>query len=119
MPHFKDSANQIYWLDDGADPETWLPNCTPISDAEADALRPATTPFVAPLTPRQIRMALSRAGLRSTVEGAVVAGDQDLKDWWEWSQAFERLHPQVVAMGAALGQTDEDMDALWALGATL
>ena len=77
-------------------------------------------PFVyEALTPRQIRQALTRAGLRTTVETAVAAGSQDLKDWWEYSTAFERLHPQVVAMGASLGQTDQQLNDLWTLGATL
>jgi len=92
----------------------------PITDEEAEALRPVPQPApVAPISPRQIRMALSRAGLRDAVEAAVAAGDQDLKDWWEFSTSYERLNPQVVAMGEALGQTDEQLDQLWALGATL
>ena len=41
MPHFKDSENKLYWLDEGADPAKWLPNCTPITDEEADAIRAA------------------------------------------------------------------------------
>ncbi len=79
-------------------------------------------PLAAPLaaiSPRQIRQALTRAGLREAVEAAVAAGGQDLKDWWEFSTAFERLHPEVVTMGTALGQTDTQLDALWALGASL
>jgi hypothetical protein len=40
MPHFKDSENKLYWLDDGVDPAVWLPECTAITEAEAEALRP-------------------------------------------------------------------------------
>lgn len=76
-------------------------------------------PPIAPISPRQIRQALTRAGLRTAVESAVAAGDQDLKDWWEFSTAFERLNPQVTAMAAALGVSTTDLDQLWALGATL
>jgi hypothetical protein len=72
-----------------------------------------------PISPRQIRQALTRAGLRAAVEAAVSAGDQDLKDWYEFSTAFERLHPQVVVMGSALGQSDTQLDALWAIGLSL
>ena len=94
--------------------------CVPITDEEAEALRPVPPPPpIAPISPRQIRQALTRAGLRTAVEAAVAAGDQDLKDWYEFSTAFERLNPQVTAMGAALGQTSEQLDALWALGASL
>lgn len=86
-------------------------------DAIAEAPKP--TASIASISPRQIRQALTRAGLRTSVEAAVSAGDQDLQDWWEFSTTFERLHAQVVAMGAALGQTDEQLDALWVLGASL
>ena len=47
MPHFKDSENKLYWLDNGDDPAKWLPNCTLITDEEADAIRASQ---VVPLT---------------------------------------------------------------------
>ena len=52
MPHFKDSENKLYWLDDGDDPAKWLPNCTLITDEEADAIRASQ---VVPLTYAQKR----------------------------------------------------------------
>ena len=85
---------------------------------EVVAAIPAATHIV-PISPRQIRQALTRAGLRSQVEAAVAAGNQDLKDWWEFATVFEREHPMVVDMGAALGQAPTQLDALWALGASL
>jgi hypothetical protein len=39
MPHFKDSENKLYWLDEGDDPAVWLPQCTLISEDEADLIR--------------------------------------------------------------------------------
>lgn len=74
---------------------------------------------IAPISPRKIRQALTRAGLRAAVEAAVAAGDQDLKDWHEFSTAFERQNPQVAAMGVALDVSPTSLDELWALGATL
>ena len=71
------------------------------------------------ITPRQIRQALTRLNLRSAVEAAVAAGDQDLKDWWEFSSTYERNHMQVIAMGAALNKSAEELDALWTLASTL
>lgn len=71
------------------------------------------------ISPRQIRQALTRAGLRPQVEAAVAAGDQDLKDWWEFSTTFERHNPQVDAMRQALVVTDEQVDQVWMLGASL
>lgn len=39
MPHFKNENNQLFWLDEHDDPSVWLPQCTPITDDEADAIR--------------------------------------------------------------------------------
>jgi hypothetical protein len=39
MPHFKNADNKLFWLDDGDDPSIWLPQCTQITDAEANAIR--------------------------------------------------------------------------------
>ncbi len=74
---------------------------------------------IPPVSPRQIRQALTAVGLRSAVEAAVLAGDQDLQDWWQFSTAFERVHPAVVAMGAGLGQTPEQLDSLWLIAGSL
>jgi hypothetical protein len=71
------------------------------------------------ISPRQIRQALTTAGLRDSVETNVAAGNQNLKDWWEFASVFERSNEQVLAMATALGITDREMDDLWALGATL
>ena len=67
----------------------------------------------------QIRLALNASGLREAVELAVLGSDQSTKDWWDRASNFKRLNPMVVALGAALGKTDEEMDGLWALAATL
>ena len=41
MPHFKNTNNELFWLDEGDDPAVWLPGCTQITDAEADTIRAA------------------------------------------------------------------------------
>ena len=71
------------------------------------------------VTPRQIRQALTRAGLRDAVEYAVSQSSQDVKDWWEYATAFERHNPQVVAMVATLGVSDSQVDDLWRLADSL
>jgi hypothetical protein len=82
---------------------------------ETYALQALTTAEKTPasVTPRQLRQALTAAGLRATVEAAVAGGSQDLKDWWEFSLQIERNHPEVVAMGTALGQTEDQMNQLF------
>lgn len=98
---------------------------TPEEEAEADireaaALEAANRAAIpASVSPRQIRQALTRAGLRAAIEAAIAAGDQDTKDWWEFATAFERSHLMVVAMGAALGKTPRELDDLFTLAGTL
>lgn len=122
MPYFKTPlSTSPHWLDDIDDPSMWLPDgSVRITDEEAEALRPVPPPPpISPISPRQIRQALTRAGLRASVEAAVASGDQDLKDWYEFSTAFDRQNPQVTAMGVALDVSPTSLDELWALGATL
>jgi hypothetical protein len=123
MPFYKNTeTNDLHWLD-SVDEESYLPaTCVSITDAEAAAIQEANKPIPAPVTkisPRQIRMALTQMNLRSAVESAIAAGDQDLRDWYEFSTYFDRNHPQVIAMAQALNVTDAQLDALWELGSTL
>lgn len=74
---------------------------------------------VTSVTPRQIRLALNAAGLRATVENAVKAGNQDIKDWWEYALEIERNHPLIVGMAAQLGITEQQLDELFTLAVTL
>ena len=131
MPNYLDVNGKRYFLSDedianghGAA----LPvGCVEISEEEAlllaseeEAARMAALPKVlASVSPRQIRQALTHANLRTAVESSIAAGDQDGKDWWEFATQFERLHPKVVAMGQALGQTEAQLDDLWHLAASL
>ena len=85
---------------------------------QADEMR-ARIPAPISVSPRQIRQALTAMSLRANVEAAVLAGSVDLQDWWHYSTAFVRNNPQVTAMGTALGVTDLQLDALWALAASL
>lgn len=95
-------------------------NAQQLADIQAARrVTPDARALIPPISHRQIRMALTRAGLRAAVEAAVAAGSQDLKDWYEFSTAFERLNPQVVAMGEALSVSPASLDDLWALGAQL
>jgi hypothetical protein len=74
---------------------------------------------VPPVSPRQIRLALSAIGLRQQVEDYVNAHDITVQDSWHYTTEFDRNHPLIAACAAALGKTDADLDALFALAATL
>jgi hypothetical protein len=120
MPHYKAPDNSLHFLDDDSFVHLLPAGSVQITDAEADAMRPVPSPApLAPLSPRQIRQALTAAGLRATVETAIAASDQDTKDWYEFATEFGRNHPMVVSMGTALGQTSEQIDALWKMGILL
>ena len=124
MPYYKDieDNNQLYWLDRVEDEDHLPTTCVRITDEEGKAIEEANKlppPSVTQISPRQIRMALTQMGLRNAVEAVVAAGDQNLKDWYEFSTYFDRNHPQVLAMATALNVTDAQVDALFDLAATL
>lgn len=85
--------------------------------AAAEAKRIASIPVS--VSPRQIRQALNAAGLRTQIETAVGASDQDTKDWWEFATTFERNHPMVIAMATGLGVTTTELDNLFILAASI
>ena len=68
---------------------------------------------------RALKQALTRTGLRASVEAAVALGDQDLKDWYAEALEFERSHESVIAMGVGLGVSEAQLDDLWNLAGTL
>lgn len=76
-------------------------------------------PYFAPVSPWQIRKALNAAGLRDAAETAVAAADQETKDAWQFASQFERNNPLIVSMGAALGKTPAQIDALFTAAASM
>jgi hypothetical protein len=83
---------------------------------------PPAPPVVVPpivVSARQIRMALSRLGLRAAVENYVGAADQDTKDSWQFAAEFSRDHSMIATAAAVLGKTPADVDALFELAKTL
>lgn len=95
------------------------------TDAEIEAATPAALAAAAraaiqPVTRRQMLTALHRAGLLATIKGAVAAsGDVELQIAFDESQEFQRNNPFLATMAAALGKTDAEVDAIFALAATL
>jgi len=82
-------------------------------------------PPLGPLTARQLRLGLVAAGFSlGDVEAAIDAiEDQTDREVarieWEYATTFERSHPLIEQVGAALGLTPEQIDAMWAEAATL
>lgn len=91
-----------------------------------DAVPPALPEYVEPVvlpirvTQWQIRKALNQLGLRESVEKAVAdSDDYDLKDAWQYAQEFVEDDPLVIKLCAAIGKTDAERHALFALAETL
>jgi hypothetical protein len=62
------------------------------------------------ITPRQIRLQLSAIGMRQAVEDYVASASLEIKDWWEFSLAYERNAPLLVEAATTLGMTSEQLD---------
>ena len=70
-------------------------------------------------TPRQARLALSQQGLLSAVEAFVAAGSEALKIEWQYATEIRRTWPPVAEFAVATDLSDETLDALFELAATL
>jgi len=76
--------------------------------------------LIPPVTRRQMLTALHRAGLLETIKGAVSAsGDVELQIAFDESQEFQRDNPFLASMAAALGKSDAEIDAIFALAKSL
>jgi len=84
-----------------------------------EQIRQAELARIPPVTPWRMRKALNQLGLRSTVEASVAQADQDTKDAWEFATEFVRTDPLILVMQNVLGKTDEEVDNLFLLGASL
>lgn len=87
MPHFKNTNNELFWLDEGDDPAVWLPQCTPITDAEAETLRAQKT--------QAAFAALTYAEKRRAEYPAI--GDQ-LDALWKGGDAADQMLAAVQAV---------------------
>lgn len=72
-----------------------------------------------PLTARQLRLGLIAAGITLSSVEAAISGIEDATDReiakveWEYASQFERDHPLIGQVGAALGLTPGQIDAAW------
>ena len=119
--YFKDTNNNLHFLD-STEFEHFLPaGCIKITQAEADAIHAATEaakPVVIPtLSMRQARLALLSLGLLDEVEAAITTIENRI--WWEYSPTVERSNPLVISVLTALGKTSAEIDAMFELAVTL
>lgn len=72
-----------------------------------------------PLSAYQVRKGLTQFNLRSQVEAAISQADISIKDAWQFANEFERTNPVLLMMAQALGITDNQLDQMFELGASL
>jgi hypothetical protein len=83
-----------------------------VATKDGSFVAPLPLPVVIPqsITPRQIRLQLSAIGMRQAVEDYVATASLEIKDWWEFSLAYERNAPLLVEAATTLGMTSEQLD---------
>jgi hypothetical protein len=78
-----------------------------------------------PLTARQFRLGLLNAGIPPSTVTATIGGmpagpDKDKAQIeWEYATTFNRTHPLIATVGAALGLTEQQIDGMWLAAANL
>jgi predicted component of type VI protein secretion system len=80
-------------------------------------------PIPQSVTMRQARLALLQQGLLDQVDTVIDSLDEPersaAKIEWEYSQTVERDRPLIQALAPGLGLTEDDLDNLFKLAATL
>ena len=91
---------------------------TALTQEELEAKFKATVP--ATITMRQARLVLLQAELLSTIESAITSGtDETMKIEWEYATEVKRDWESLIALAAALGMSELDIDNLFIAGGTL
>lgn len=71
------------------------------------------------VTPLQIRRALRQMGMLDDVTAFVEASSVEVREAWEYAVQIDRTNELIAAAAASIGATDEDVDELFRLAATL
>jgi len=97
-----------------------------IGDGWASVELPRTPSASMPaLSARQIRLGLVNSGFTLAEVSAVIDMMPDGLEKetalieWEYATTFNRVHPLINTVGAALGLTDEQIDAMWVAALSL
>ena len=92
-----------------------------IAEVEAAYIPPPPQPIIVPsiCSMRQARLALLQSGLLATVDAAIAQGSEADKITWEYATEVNRNQPLVQNMKAGLNLSDDDLDNLFTLAASL
>mgnify|MGYP003527222709 CR=1 FL=1 len=96
------------------------PTQAEIEAAYPAALAASKRAAIPSVTRRQMLTALHRVGLLATIKTAVASSaDMELQIAFDESQEFQRDNAFLGAMATALGKTDAEIDAIFALAASI
>ena len=120
MKHFKDADGNVYAYEaDGSQDSFIKPGLTPITQAQADALR--VQPPIVPqtVTRFQALAALHIAGHLPAVQAIMAAPETPVlaKLAWDNALSFERSSPTLASLAAMIGLTSQDLDQLFTAAA--
>ena len=122
---FSSARNQYVSTDDADYQQFLIHGGAPTRIAsQAELTEVLTRANVAPylrVTPWQFRKALNQTGWRDAVAQLLANPDtpQDIKDGFEVASEVESYHPDIIAMGNAVGMTEADRIKVFELARTL
>lgn len=113
-------------VDDGAGPyiAQWNHPEPQPTQAEIEAATPAALEWwarkqIKPVTARQMFRALDQLQLLDAIEAFVATQARPVQIDWSRSQEFQRENPTLAAGASAFGMSDAEVDAIFALAASL
>jgi hypothetical protein len=124
MKYFKDAQNTVYaYESDGSQDAFIKPGLMPITADQANALLNPVPIVPSVISMRQARQALYQSGLLDQANSFIAAipgsdGDK-ARIAWEYAGDVERANQLVGQIGASLGLSDQQVDDLFTLGASL
>ena len=83
------------------------------------ALAAAARAAIKPVTRRQMVRALHQLGLRDEILAFVAAAPAEIQIDFAETTEFARDYPAIEVYRQAVGKTPEEVDAVWALAASL
>jgi hypothetical protein len=95
MPPFKNTDNDLFWLDEDDDPAVWLPNCVLITDAEADSIRAAKEQATIDAMTYAEKRAAAYPSFLDYIDGVVKGDQMQVQAYIDACLAIKAKYPKV------------------------
>jgi hypothetical protein len=106
-PANTDYAEYLKWLAEGNTPEPF-----PVPTPEEVLQQKRNT---AQLSRAAFKLALLAGGYLDAIEAAYPTWPREVQIMWDDSLYFERMHPSLLQLAAAMGYSEAEVDALFGL----